>query len=76
MYNLLRLLEKLYAIKFHGKPVKILPLINSIKPNKSENKNKLLIGFFIFIKKKNKLLNHKKLQEMKELKLKQKELKI
>ena len=47
-----RFLEKLYAIKFHGKPVKILPLKNSVKPNKSANKNKLLIGFFIFMRKK------------------------
>jgi len=47
-----KLLEKLYAIKFHGKPVKILPLINSITPNISENSNKLLTGFFILIRKK------------------------
>ena len=47
-----RLLEKLYAIKFQGKPVKIVPLKNSTTPYKSENKNKLLIGFFISIKKK------------------------
>ena len=47
-----RLLEKLYAIKFHGKPVKMEPLKNSIKPNKSENKSKLLIGFLILMRKK------------------------
>tara|TARA_Y100000741_G_C18133795_1_gene510217 strand:+ start:574 stop:843 length:270 start_codon:yes stop_codon:yes gene_type:complete len=47
--NISRFSEKLNAIKFHGKPVKIFPLRNSVKPNKSENKNKLLIGFFIFI---------------------------
>ena len=47
-----RLLEKLYAIKFQGKPVKIFPLINSITPNISENSNKLLMVFFISIKKK------------------------
>ena len=34
-----RLLEKLYAIKFHGKPVKIVPLKNSITPNKTEDNN-------------------------------------
>tara|TARA_B110000467_G_C17867547_1_gene238100 strand:+ start:98 stop:376 length:279 start_codon:yes stop_codon:yes gene_type:complete len=39
-----RLLEKLYAIKFHGKPVKMVPLKNSIIPNRSENNNKLLTG--------------------------------
>tara|TARA_B100000575_G_C22592414_1_gene371643 strand:+ start:181 stop:501 length:321 start_codon:yes stop_codon:yes gene_type:complete len=50
--NISRFSEKLNAIKFQGKPVKILPLRNSIKPIKSENKNKLLTGFFIFIKKK------------------------
>jgi len=44
--------EKLYAIKFQGKPVKILPLKNSVKPNKSENKKKLLTGFFTLIRKK------------------------
>ena len=45
-------LKKLYAIKFQGKPVKILPLRNSVKPNKRENKNKLLAGFLISILKK------------------------
>ena len=50
--NISRLLEKLYAIKFHGKPVKIVPLKNSVTPNKSENKNKLLSGFLISIRKK------------------------
>lgn len=47
-----RLLEKLYAIRFHGNPVKTVPLKNSITPNKRENKNKLLAGFLILIKKK------------------------
>ena len=32
-------------IKFHGKPVKTLPLTYSINPNKSENKKKALIKF-------------------------------
>ena len=50
--NISKFSEKLNAIKFQGKPVKILPLRNSVKPNKSENKNKLLIGFLIFIMKK------------------------
>ena len=45
--------EKLYAIKFHGKPVNIFPLKNSNSPSKRENKKKLLMGFFILtIKKK------------------------
>ena len=47
-----RFLEKLYAIKFHGNPVKIVPLKNSIIPNKSENKNKLLTGLLMLIRKK------------------------
>ena len=37
-------LEKLKAIKFHGKPVKIYPLKNSIIPNnKEKRKNELTI---------------------------------
>jgi hypothetical protein len=32
-------------IKFHGKPVKILPLTYSINPNNRENKKKALIKF-------------------------------
>ena len=47
-----RLLEKLYAIKFHGKPVKMEPLKNSITPNKSENKSKLLTNFLMLTRKK------------------------
>ena len=31
--------EKLNAIKFQGKPVSIVPLINSIDPNKTEKIN-------------------------------------
>ena len=50
--NISKFLEKLNAIKFQGKPVKILPLRNSVRPNRSENKNKLLKGFFILIIKK------------------------
>ena len=50
--NISRFSEKLNAIKFQGKPVKILPLRNSVKPNKSENRNKLLTGFFISMIKK------------------------
>ena len=38
--------EKLYAIKFQGKPVKIKPLINSIKPKKMENVKKETTTFF------------------------------
>src|SRR5210317_1145071 len=72
--NISKFSEKLNAIKFQGKPVKILPLRNSVKPNKRENKNKLLAGFFTSIKKK-KLLNRKKFQETRGLKLKQKVLK-
>ena len=36
--NISRFSEKLNAIKFQGKPVKILPLKNSVKPNNRENK--------------------------------------
>ena len=32
-------------IKFHGNPVKILPLTYSINPNNRENKKKALIKF-------------------------------
>ena len=42
--------EKLYAIKFQGKPVKIEPLINSITPNikeKTKNELTIFIGFKI-----------------------------
>ena len=38
----LRFLERLYTIKFHGNPVKIIPLKNSINPNKSEKMKKAL----------------------------------
>ena len=38
--------EKLYAIKFHGKPVKIEPLINSKIPKIREKIKKELIIFF------------------------------
>ena len=46
--------EKLYAIKFHGKPVKIEPLINSKIPKIREKVKKELIIFFGFRIKKNK----------------------
>ena len=39
--------EKLKEIKFHGKPVNIEPLINSINPNKTEKNKKELIIFLI-----------------------------
>ena len=42
----LKLSVKLNTIKFHGKPVKIKPLINSISPNKIENIKKEITGFF------------------------------
>ena len=42
------LLEKLYAIKFQGKPVKIDPLINSITPNINEKRKKALKFFLGF----------------------------
>ena len=48
-------LKKLKAIKFQGKPVKIKPLKNSIKPKRRENeKNKLTI-FFNFKKNRKKV---------------------
>ena len=41
-----RLFEKLNAIRFHGKPVNIDPLINSVTPNKIEKiKNELTVFF-------------------------------
>ena len=45
-----RFSEKLKTIKFQGKPVKIFPLINSVKPNSKENKKKALITFLNLIK--------------------------
>ena len=65
--NISRLSEKLNAIKFQGKPVKMFPLKNSVNPNNKENKNKLLTGFFISIIKKNKSQYHKKFQGIMEL---------
>ena len=50
--NISRFFEKLNAIKFQGKPVKILPLKNSVRPNRRENRNRLVMGFFILIIKK------------------------
>ena len=52
-----KFLEKLNAIRFHGKPVKINPLTNSVKPNKIENNRNELIKFFEF-KKLNKKVNN------------------
>ena len=46
--------EKLYAIKFQGKPVKIEPLINSKIPKIREKVKKELIIFFGLRSKKNK----------------------
>ena len=41
-------LEKLYAIKFQGKPVNIDPLKNSIIPNITEKRKNELMFFFGF----------------------------
>ena len=38
--------EKLYTKRFHGNPVKIIPLINSIDPNIREKEKKALKIFF------------------------------
>ena len=48
MLKILSWSEKLYAIKFHGKPVKIDPLKNSITLNNNEKIRKELIIFFGF----------------------------
>ena len=48
-----KLFDILYTNKFQGKPVKIIPLKNSVIPNKNENvKNALTI--FFGLKKQNK----------------------
>ena len=40
--------KKLYATKFHGNPVSIVPLINSITPKSKEKTKKELIIVFGF----------------------------
>ena len=51
--------EKLYAIKFHGKPVKIDPLRNSRILNNNEKTKKELMRFFGFKIMKNKKIKPK-----------------
>ena len=51
--------EKLYAIKFHGKPVKIDPLKNSRILNNNEKTKKELMRFFGFKIMKNKKIKPK-----------------
>ncbi len=46
MLKILSWSKKLYAIKFHGKPVKIDPLKNSRILNNSEKIKKEVISFF------------------------------
>ena len=46
MWIKFKFFERLKIIKFHGKPVKIVPLTNSENPNKNENKKKALKIFF------------------------------
>ena len=46
MLKILSWSKKLYAIKFHGKPVKIDPLKNSRIPNNNEKIKKEVISFF------------------------------
>ena len=48
-------LKKLKAIKFQGKPVKIKPLKNSIKPKRRENEKNKLIIFLKFKKNRKKV---------------------
>tara|TARA_B100001939_G_scaffold345950_1_gene363662 strand:+ start:508 stop:777 length:270 start_codon:yes stop_codon:yes gene_type:complete len=48
MLKILICSEKLYAIKFHGKPVKIDPLKNSRILNNNEKNKKELMRFFGF----------------------------
>tara|TARA_B100000212_G_scaffold131345_1_gene98434 strand:- start:486 stop:755 length:270 start_codon:yes stop_codon:yes gene_type:complete len=57
MLKILICSEKLYAIKFHGKPVKIDPLKNSRILNNNEKIKKELISFFDL-----KIMNNKKIK--------------
>ncbi len=57
MLKILSWSKKLYAIKFHGKPVKIDPLKNSRIPNNNEKIKKELISFFDL-----KIMNNKKIK--------------
>ena len=57
MLKILSWSEKLYAIKFHGKPVKIDPLKNSRILNNNEKIKKELISFFDL-----KIMNNKKIK--------------
>ena len=59
--------DQLYAIKFHGKPLNILPRINSKIENTSE-KNKIKLIFLETIFLVLMYLYHKKLPEKQELK--------
>ena len=53
MLKISKWFEKLYAIKFQGKPDKIEPLINSRKPKITEN-NKIELKVLLGLKKINK----------------------
>ena len=53
MLRISKWFEKLYAIKFQGKPDKIEPLINSRKPKITEN-NKIELKVLLGLKKINK----------------------
>ena len=53
MLKISKWFEKLYAIKFQGKPDKIEPLINSRKPKITEN-NKIELKVLFGLKKINK----------------------
>ena len=57
MLKILSWSKKLYAIKFHGKPVKIDPLKNSKILNNNEKIKKELISFFDL-----KIMNNKKIK--------------
>ena len=59
MLKILSWSEKLYAIKFHGKPVKIDPLKNSRILNNNEKTKKELMRFFGFKIMKNKKIKPK-----------------
>ena len=59
MLKILICSKKLYAIKFHGKPVKIDPLKNSRILNNNEKTKKELMRFFGFKIMKNKKIKPK-----------------
>ena len=70
MLKILSWSEKLYAIKFHGKPVKIDPLKNSRILNNNEKIKKELISLFCLKIMKNKKIKPKNILKKAGIKIK------